>query len=355
MMGLRRLGRPRLGAVVAMGLLATAVVGRSGPASAANEAVEAFYKGRTVEMFVGTPASGGYDMYARLIAQHIGKHIPGNPNVIVRNMPGAAHMTMTNHVFNAAPRDGSVIAIPQQVMAIDQAMGAAQGIRYDAAKFNWIGRVLIVTTVNLTWHTSPTKTIEDAKKRETVVGTTGASSPTNLYHKALNDLVGTKFKRISGYAGTADAELALQRGEVEGVLADWNGFKVRNPEWLRDKKVNILVQWGVEVSSDLPGVPLAGDLGATDEQKQVLRFLALGNAIGRAFVTTPEVPTDRLATLRAAFLATMQDPELIDSARKQNIDIGPVASGEQVQKLIAETLGYSPSVIALAKKVWGEN
>ena len=338
--------------------LAAGLIGQAAPVLAAGDSVEAFYKGRTLEMYVGTTPGGGYDIYARLLAEHMGKHLPGNPNIIVRNMPGAAHITMTNHVFNNAPRDGSVIAIPQQVMAVDQAMAAAGGIRYDAAKFNWIGRAVAVTTTTLTGGNSPTKTVDDARKRETIMGTTGASSPTNLYLKALNELAGTKFKRISGYAGTAETEMAIERGEVEGMIADWSGYKVRHPDWKADianKKINMMVQWGTDPNPDLPGVPMARDVGVSDEQKRVLRFFALGNAIGRSFLTTPDVPADRLAALRTAFLAAMNDPDLLASAEKQKMDIGPVASGEEIQKLIGETLGYSPGVIAVAKQVWGEN
>lgn len=333
---------------IALGLAAAACLGA--PTAEAANAVEDFYKGKTVEMYVGTPAGGGYDLYGRLIADYIGRYIPGKPNVIVRNMPGAAHLTMTNHVFNNAPRDGTVLAIPQQIMAVEQAMGSNPGVRYDAAKFNWVGRAVSVVTIAYTWHPSPTKTIEDARARETVMGTTGASSPTNIFLKSLNDFAGTRLKLISGYASTNESELAMQRGEVEGVLADWSGFKIRGADWIRDKKVNIMVQWSGERPPDLPDVRLVREVGRDDRNSQILQFYAMGNALGRAFMTTPDVLADRLAALREAFQKTMKDPELLAFAQKSNIDIGPVATGVELHKLVDETLHFSPDIIAEAKK-----
>jgi tripartite-type tricarboxylate transporter receptor subunit TctC len=319
-------------------------------AAQAADPVADFYKGKTVEMYVGTPPSGGYDIYARLIADYIGRHIPGNPTLVVRNMPGAGHLTMTNHVYNSAPRDGTVLAIPQQIMAVQQAMGDNPGVRYDATKFNWIGRAVSVVTIAYTWHTSPTKTIEDARARETVMGTTGASSPTNIFLKSLNDFAGTKLKLISGYAGTNESELAMQRGEVEGVLADWTSFKIRGAEWIRDKKVNILVQWARERDPLLPDVRLVREVGRDDRNSQILEFYAMGNALGRSFLTTPDVPADRLKALREAFAKTMKDPEMLAFAKKSNIDIGPTATGEEVHKLVNDTLNFAPDIVNEAKK-----
>ncbi len=337
------------GALICAAAIAIATV--SGPSSVqAADAVEAFYKGRTVELYVGTAAGGGYDIYARLIAEYIGRHLPGKPTVIVRNMPGAGHLTMTNFVYNKAPRDGSVVAIPQQVMAVEQAMGS-KGPRYDARKFNWIGRAVSVVTVVYTWHTSKVKNIEDARKFQAVMGTTGASSPTNLYLKALNQLAGTKFKRIPGYRGSSRTELAMERGEVEGIVADWGSSRVRNAQWLKDKKLNILVQFGLARAPDLPNVPLVKDVGTTKGDKDVLEFFALGNAVGRSFLTTPDVPADRLAALRKAFLAAMSDPVLLASAKKRKMAIGPVLPGSEVRKLIDQTLGFSPEVVKMAAKI----
>jgi tripartite-type tricarboxylate transporter receptor subunit TctC len=332
---------------LAVGFMAAACFGAT---LAKADAVEDFYKGKTVEMYIGTPAGGGYDQYGRLIASYIGRYIPGNPTVVVRNMPGAGHLTMTNHVYNNAPRDGTVLAIPQQIMAVEQAMGTNAGVRYDASKFNWIGRAVSVVTIAYTWHTSPTKTIEDARARETLMGTTGASSPTNIFLRSLNDFAGTKLKLISGYAGTNESELAMQRGEVEGVLADWTSFKVRGANWIKENKVNILVQWARERAPDLPHVRLVQEVGRDDRNSQILQFYGMGNALGRAFMTTPDVPADRLAALREAFQKTLKDPDLVDFAKKSNIDIGPTATGPELHKLIDETLHFSPDIVNEARK-----
>jgi tripartite-type tricarboxylate transporter receptor subunit TctC len=320
--------------------------------AAAQSDVEAFYKGRTVEVVIGTVPGGGYDLYGRLIAQYLGRHIPGRPAVIVKNMPGAGHLRMTNWLYNVAPRDGTVLGTAPQALAIEQALGSA-GIQYDAAKFTWVGRVAPVVEVTFTWHTSKTRTLADARKRETVMGGSGPTSPTVFYLKALNALAGTRFKIIQGFPGGGATELAMQRGEVEGNTKAWAAMKVDNAQWLREKKVNILLQYAAERSPDLPDVPLMAELGRTAGEKAALHLFAMGNAMGRSLMATPGVPPARAAALRKAFMDTMADPELIAFAKQRKIDLGPALSGEALAKLVGETLSVSPETAAAVRKARG--
>lgn len=329
---------------------AVALAAFSGPAF--GQAPEAFYKGRTVEMVVGTAPGGGYDLYGRLIGRAIGKHIPGAPVVIVKNMPGAGHLKMANWLYNVAPRDGTVMATAPQAVAIEQVMGT-DGIQYDAAKFTWIGRVAPVVEVTYTWHTSKTKTLDDARKRETVMGGSGAASPTVFYLKALNQLAGTKFKIIASYPSNNDTNLAMQREEVEGGSKAWASMKVDNADWLRDKHVNILVQYAVERSPDLPDVPLMMELGRNDDERKALQLFALGNAMGRSIMATPGIPADRVAALRKAFMDTMNDADLVAFTKERKIDFGPALSGAELEKLVQQTLAASPNVVKLAKDARG--
>jgi tripartite-type tricarboxylate transporter receptor subunit TctC len=322
------------------------------PADAQSD-VEAFYRGRTVEVVIGTVPGGGYDLYGRLLARWLGRHIPGNPAVIVKNMPGAGHLRMTNWLYNVAPRDGTVIATAPQALAIEQALHS-EGIQYDAGKFSWIGRIAPVVEITFTWYTSPTKTLDDARRRETVMGGSGPTSPTVFYLKALNALAGTKFKIIQGFPGGGATELAMQRGEVEGNTKAWAAMKVDNADWLRQKKVNLLLQYAQERSPDLPDVPLMAELGRTAGEKAALKLFAMGNAMGRSIMGAPDMPAGRTAALRQAFDDTMQDPELLAFTKARHIDIGPPLNGVGVAKLVEETLSVSPETAAMVKKARGD-
>jgi tripartite-type tricarboxylate transporter receptor subunit TctC len=322
------------------------------PASA-QDSVASLYKGKTVELVVGTLPGGGYDLYGRLIARYIGKHIPGNPTVIVKNMPGAGHLRMANWLFNAAPRDGTVLATTPQSIAIEQALGT-DGLQYDAGKYTYIGRAAPVVEVTYTWHTSPTKTLADARKRETVMGGSGHASPTVFYLKALNALAGTNFKVVAGFRGVSETELAVQRGEVEGGTKAWASMKTDNAHWLRDKQVNILLQYALERAPELPHVPMMAELGLDARATAALKLFAAGNAMGRSIFATPGVPAERVAALRKAFMDTMNDPELIAFTRERHIDLGPALSGEALAQLVAETLSVSKETAAEVKKARGD-
>jgi tripartite-type tricarboxylate transporter receptor subunit TctC len=333
-------------------IIASAWIAAAAAARADDPAVEGFYRGRTVELYVGTTPGGGYDLYARVVGRYLGRHIPGNPTVVVKNMPGAGQLTMSNWLYKAAPRDGTVIAMAPQAAAIEQAL-KSDGIQYDAANFRYIGRVAPVVEVTYTWHTSPTKTLEDARKRETIMGASGPTSPTYYYLQALNQLAGTKFKIVNGFPGGGETNVAMERGEVEGNSKSWASMKVDNADWLRDKKVNILLQYSLERAPDLPDVPLMMELGRTEEARTALKVFAMGNAMGRSIFTAPGVPADRLAALRAAFDATMRDPELVAFTQEKHIDIGPPLDGAGLDRLVTETLAFPANVLATVKAAKG--
>ncbi len=317
--------------------------------SSADQSVGEFYNKRTVTIYVGYSPGGGYDLYGRLVARHLGRHVPGNPELIVKNMPGAGGLKMINWFYNAAPKDGSALASAPQALAVEQALGS-RGIKYDAAKMNWIGRVTPITEVSYTWHTSATKTLQDAAKRVTPMGASGPTSPTATHLKELNGILGTKFKPITGYKGSSGANLAMERGEVEGTTKSWPSLKTRNANWVREGKLNILVQYALERDPDLPNVPLMSDLAKTPEDKQILDFFVVSNGMGRNVVAPAGVPADRTAALRKAFMEMMRDPKLTAEAKKRKISLGAM-SGADVHKLVERTLGVSPALIASAKKV----
>jgi tripartite-type tricarboxylate transporter receptor subunit TctC len=330
-------------AVIAAALMS----GTVGPVAA--QPVADFYKGKQVNLIIGYGVGGGYDQYARVLARYLGPHIPGDPNVVVQNMPGAGSRKAANWLYNIAPKDGSVLATLGQNTPTDQALGQA-GIQFDANKFNWLGNMVVVNNTLAVWHTTGVKTIEEATKKELAIGATGASSPSVLYPQVANNLLGTKFKIISGYPGGGDINLALERGEVDGRGSNsWASWKSTKAEWLRDKKVNILFQVGLTRESDLPDVPLLSELGKTAEERQILEVISADVAVGRPILTTPDVPSDRVAALRKAFDETIADKAFLAEAEKQKMDINPL-SGAELQQIVAKVLAHSPEVIAKVKQ-----
>jgi len=241
--------------------------------------------------------------------------------------------------------------VAPQAIAIEQGLGS-EGIQYDARQFHWIGRVAPIVEVTFTWHTSPTKTLADARQRETIMAGSGPTSPTVFYLKLLNALAGTKFRIIPSYAGTAEVQLGIERGEVEGGSKAWESMKVDNADWLRDKKVHVLLQYAAERAPDLPDVPLFAELGTTEADRAALRIYALGNELGRSIMATPGIPVERGAALRQAFMATMASASLQAEVTKLKIEIGPLP-GDKVAALIEETLKTPPEIFARARDARG--
>ena len=323
-------------------LAAGAAVFSVAAGSAQGQSVEDFYKGKTISMVIGYSPGGGYDTYARLVARFMGDHIPGKPNIVPRNMPGASSRVAAAYVYNVAPKDGTTLATGDQSLALAQAMG--EKLQFDVTKFNFIGNPSAENNTTVTWHTSPVKTIDDAKRVEVPVGATGGST-SSQYPRAMNALLGTKFKVILGYPGGNDINLAMERGEVAGRGSNsWASWKATRPEWLKEKKINILVQIGLRKSPDLPDVPLLIDLAANPEDRAVLRLLSSPSAIGRPIFTTPGVPEERVNALRAAFDATVKDPAFLEEAKKAGLEVDPV-SGKELQEIVNDIVN-TPEPIA---------
>jgi tripartite-type tricarboxylate transporter receptor subunit TctC len=304
---------------------------------------EEFYRGRTIDVLIGFGAGGGNDAYGRMLANHIGKHIPGRPNVVPKNMPGAGSFLAINNVYNVSPKNGTVIALGAPTLALDERIGT-QGVRFKSAELNWIGRVDTQIDVLFMSEKSRVKTIEDARKIETALSSTGAGSASSNYPTVLNNVVGTKFKIILGYRGSNDAMLAMERGEAEGHSTAWNTLKAARPEWLRLKTINLLVQFALSRHPEMASVPTAIELARSEQERQILRAIMSASEIGTAFFTTPGVPEDRLTVLRRAFDATMRDPAFLQEAAKLQFSVGPMP-GEEVQKLVAETAKLSPTLV----------
>jgi len=327
-------------AILAVGLLIT----QSHPASP--QAADGL-GGTTIRLYIGTGPGGGYDIYGRLVARHIGRQLPGHPAVVAQNMPGASSLTLTNFLFNQAPRDGTAIGIINQAMPTEQYL-LDTNIHYDAGKFNWIGRVSSAVEMAIVWHTVPVNSIEDVLRRETIMGGTGPTSSTVFVPYLLNNLAGTRFKVITGFNGTTDIALAMERGEIEGSATPLESLTSYRANWVRDNKIRILLQYTAERDSELPDIPTMVEMGKTEEARRILGFFAGAAAIGRSIVAPPAMPADTVKTLRRAFDAMLGDPAFLDEAKRAAIQLKPLA-GERLQQLIAGVADFPPSLIQKAR------
>jgi tripartite-type tricarboxylate transporter receptor subunit TctC len=315
--------------------------GLTGPAAAQSPAD--FYKGKNIDLIIGFTQGGGYDVYARVVGRHMEKHIPGQPKIIPKQMTGAGSRKAAGYVFNVAAQDGTTMATADQSLPLQQAL-EEPGLQFDANKLLWIGNVNADINTLAMWHTSGITSIEQTKTREIILGATGPNTSAQ-YPQVMNNLLGTKFKIISGYPGGADINLAMERGEVAGRGSNaWASWKSTKPEWLKEKKINILVQIGLEKAPDLQDVPLLMDLAKNAEDRAVLRLLSAPTAIGRPIFTTPNVPMDRVTALRRAFDATMTDAGFLAEAEKAQLDLNPVA-GEKLQEIVEEIIA-APKPVA---------
>jgi tripartite-type tricarboxylate transporter receptor subunit TctC len=316
------------------------------PTSTSAQTVEEFYRNKSITMLVGGGAGGGYDTYARVFARHLSRHIPGNPNIIAKNMPAAAGLAAASTLYGAADKDGSTIAAFTNGAAMDPLFGNTSA-RYDAQKFSWLGSIGKLQNVCATWHRSEVKTIAAARAREVIVAAAGATSNTAIVPKTLNALVGTKFKVIAGYDTGAGLTLALERGEAEGICGlSWSTIKASRPHWITDKLLNVIVQMGLSKLPD-PEVPSALDLVADVESRQVLELILIRQEAGRPFAAPPGVPADRLTALRRAFDATLADGEFRADADKAQLEIEPLTAAE-IETLLAKAYSAPRTIVQKA-------
>jgi tripartite-type tricarboxylate transporter receptor subunit TctC len=306
-----------------------------------------FYKGKNFEIQIGYSVGGGYDVYARLLGRHMSKHIPGNPTVVLKNVEGAGSLRLANLLYNALPKDGTVIGTIGRGTGFDPLLGV-KAAQFDATKFNWIGSANDEVSVCVAWHTTGITKFEELLTKELVVGGTGPSADTDQFPRIVNGVLGTKMKIVSGYPGGNDVGLAMERGEVHGRCGwSWSSVKSTRKAWLDEKKINVLVQLALEKHPDIPEVPLVIDLAKNEEQKQILTLIFARQPLGRPFLAPPGVPEDRVAALRKAFMDTMNDKEYIAEAEKAQLEMGPVP-GEKVQQLVVDAYKTPKEVAAKA-------
>ncbi len=316
-----------------------------GPTAVSADPVADFYKGKTVEMLVGYSAGGGYDVYARAVARHLGRHIPGKPTIVVKNSPGAGSLKLTNWLYIAAPKDGSAIGAVARGAPFDPLLGN-KAAKFDGRKFNYIGSANDEVSVCVSWKGTGIKTIDDLKRTELVIGGTGRTADTDQFPKILNAVLGTRMKIVTGYPGGNDINVAMERGEVKGRCGwSWSSVVATRAHWLKDGTINVLVQLALSKHPDLPNVPLVMDLAKDETQKKMLRLVFARQTMGRPFIAPPGVPQDRLAALQQAFMATMKDKEFLADAQKGKLEIVPVA-GPALQKLVDDTYDVDPKVAA---------
>ncbi len=326
-----------------VGLLTTA-------AAVHAQTVDEFYKGKTITIITSTGAGGAYDHAARAMSRHMPRYIPGAPVMVVRNMPGGGHTLATNFMATQAPRDGTTIATVSNTIPLHQVIDG-KGVRYDARKLNWIGSLGISNVITSTWAASGVRTIDDAMAREVIAGATGAGSGMWLYPNAMNHLLGTRFKIVMGYTSSAEVDLAMVRGEVVARSgASYLGYVQERPEWLRDKKINILVQAGDVREKELPQVPMMHELAKTEEARRILSLISSPVKVGRPYLAPPDVPADRIALLRRAFDALMKDATFLAEAKNLALEVVPL-SGEKLAAVVDETINVSPELLAKARAI----
>ena len=296
------------------------------------ETIEEFYARHPVTLLIGYPSGSAYDIYARLVGRHLGRHIPGKPSVVVSNQPGASSLIAANALANTLPRDGSVIGAVFERIGLEPLVNPATA-KFDGRSFGWIGSILKVTDVCMFWHAAPARTIEDAKKVEVIVGAAGEAGGSALAARVLNTFVGTKFKIIGGYGG-ADMFLAMERGETQARCGmSWGGLKASRPDWLEKKLVSVVVQMAMQKHAELADVPLIMDMVSRPDDRDALQYLYATQEMGRPFLVPPGTPPDRIEALRQAFDEMSRDPAFLEDARRSNQEVDAV-SGARVQEIM---------------------
>jgi tripartite-type tricarboxylate transporter receptor subunit TctC len=319
---------------------------------AAAQPAERFFEGKQIKLIISTGAGGGYDTNARLFARFYGNHIPGNPPIVPQNMPGAGGIRASSYVFSGAPRDGTTIGIVDSSNLVQPLLKNTRE-QFDPTKVNWLGNMSSEPSLCVSWHETPIKTTEDFLTKEFIVGGSGAGGQLEVYPKILNSVLGTKMKVISGYTGGNQVVMAMERGEVQGRCG-WSlsGIESTRAGWLENKKVNILVQLGAK-SAELPSVPEASELAKNEEDRAILHLIFSDRKVQRPFMAPPEVPADRVALLRASFMATMADPKFLADAAKMKLQVLAMP-GAEVQDYMNRLYAASPAVVQKTRAALGE-
>jgi tripartite-type tricarboxylate transporter receptor subunit TctC len=323
--------------------LVLCALGIGGPVQA--QPAAQFYKGRLLTLVVSDAAGGGYDIMARAVAKYLSNHLPGSPRIVVQNMPGAGGIVATNYLYTTAPKDGSMIAAVDNNTPFEPLLGTPEA-KYDPRRFNWLGSPTEEVGLVMVWHSAPVNSIADLRKREISVGVSGANSTPSFYARLLNATLGTRMRIVAGYTGQTDVYLAMQRGEVDGFPSMFfNSLNATQPHWRTEKKIKLLVQFGLTREASLPNVPSALDLVSKPEDKMLLKAGLAEVAAGRPYLMPPNVPADRVALMRAALLATFNDPGFRADATRMNLGVTAPRNGDQLQKLIEDTYRTPPEIV----------
>lgn len=328
------------GRVIAFMLAAVAV----GSPTAIADPVADFYKGKQIRGIVRTATGGDYDLYTRLLSRHWGRHIPGNPTFVVQNMPGGGGILAANFMYDIAPKDGTVLGIVSQGLALDQALGLSPSLKAQLKEFGWIANIVQSNQLLVVYKTAPAKTIEEAKKTQVLIGTTGAGSASTQYPAFYNNVIGTKFKLVTGYISGTQIDLAMERGEVHGRGTNpYSSYMASKPDWIPSGTIIPLVQAGIEKEPELPNVPLIMDLETSPDNRLLLQMMARASSVGRPLATTPGVPAERLTALRTSFMEMLKDKEFITDANRSKLEIKPL-SWEKTADIINGLLGAPSDV-----------
>ena len=335
-------------------ILALLVVIMTASSAAQAQTPAQFFKGKNIDLYIGLAVGGGYDVYGRIVARHMGKHIPGNPTIVPINMEGAGSLKLANWLYNVAPRDGTAFGIINRGIPFEPLIGNRESALFDASKFTWIGSANEEVSTCVAWSRAGVTKFEDLFTKQLYVGGTGGSADTDQFPKIINGVFGTKFKLVSGYPGGNDVEFAMERGEVDGRCGwSWSTLISARKQWYVNGTIKILVQLALHKHKDLPDVPLIIDLAKTEEQKQVLRLIFVRATLGRPFLAPPGLPADRADVLRRAFDATMKDPEFLAEAKKAKLEINPV-NGEELEKLVEAVYTTPTSTVQRTRAILGE-
>ena len=318
--------------------------------SARADEVADFYRGRSVTLFIVYSAGGGYDAYGRVLARHLGKHIPGGPSVVVQNMPGAGSLRCANFLYNLAPRDGTAIGHFSRGLAMEPLIGTSP-TQFDARRFGWLGSGTDEVSIFVTWHSSAVKSWDDALIKPFTVAGEGSGSDPDVFSAVLKNAFGARLKLVSGYPGSAEVALAIERGEVDGRVGwSWSSLKLLKPDWVAGQRVNFIVQLALNKSQELAQAPLILDFADTERKRQILRLVLSRQPMARPFAAPPGLPQDRLRALRKAFDATMADPEFLAEAKHRGLEVNPV-SGSEIDRLVDELYSTPPDIVAETRRM----
>lgn len=308
-----------------------------------------FYRDKRINLIVSFGTGGTYGLYGRIVADHITRHLPGNPKVIVQHMPGAGGIVATNHLFNLAPKDGTTVGMLFKDMALAQVV-QPESVRYDARRFNWVGSVNQYYAVVMTWAASGADSLETARSREVIMASSGPGHHGTVLAQAMNELLGTRFRSITGYDGAGAMHLAMERGEVHARIGSWESIKTGQAGWIKENKIHLIAQAGISKAPDLPQVPLVLDLVKDPADRAMIELIDSGSIVGWSLTLPPEAPADRVAAWRTAFDALMKDPEFLAAAKKANADVDP-KSGAEISAVIDRVLASSPQVFERVRKI----